>query len=133
MKLALQGNVLHIRELSDSQYQIIRSWGRFKWNKTLRELSGLADLDTLDRLSKMVILPAPIAEYHKSLKDVQNAVDDMRMAKTEEVKPLIKPPIKEGIKPYAHQTRAYNMALITFGVVAPSEITQSEEINHGNN
>lgn len=120
MKMALQNGYLRIREMTDEQYQILKSLGRFKWNKTLKELSGIVDLETLDRLSKIVTLPEPIEAYRKELAAAAVAVNKLRLE--EEPKPLIKPPIKEGIKPYAHQIRGYNMALVVFGLVEPSKV-----------
>lgn len=119
MKMALDKGLLRIREMTDEQYQILKSLGRFKWNKTVKELSGIVDFETLDRLSKIITLPAPIEAYKKELADTQVAVNKLRLE--EEPKPLIKPPIKEGIKPYAHQIRGYNMALLVFGLVEPAK------------
>lgn len=119
MKMALQNGVLRIREMTDEQYQILKSLGRFKWNKTLKELSGIVDLETLDRLSKIVPLPQPIEQYRNELAASAVAVNKLRLE--EEPKPLIKPPIKAGIKPYAHQIRAFNMALVVFGLVEPTK------------
>ena len=114
MKMALQNGVIRIRELRDDQYQIMRSWGSLKWNKTLKELSGVASLELLNKLAAMVNLPDYIEDYRQQLIGTQQAVDKLRME--ENPKPLIKPPVKDGIKPYAHQVRAYNMALTVFGV-----------------
>lgn len=119
MKMALDKGLLRIREMTDEQYQILKSLGRFKWNKTVKELSGIVDFETLDRLSKIITLPEPIEAYKKELADTQVAVNKLRLE--EEPKPLIKPPIKEGIKPYAHQIRGYNMALLVFGLVEPAK------------
>lgn len=122
MKMALQNGLLRIREMTDEQYQILKSLGRFKWNKTLKELSGIVDFETLDRLSKIVTLPEPIEAYRKELANAQVAVNKLRLE--EEPKPLIKPPIKDGIKPYAHQVRAYNMALVVFGLIEPAKVLE---------
>lgn len=122
MKMALQNGLLRIREMTDEQYQILKSLGRFKWNKTLKELSGIVDFETLDRLSKIVTLPEPIEAYRKELANAQVAVNKLRLE--EEPKALIKPPIKDGIKPYAHQVRAYNMALVVFGLIEPAKVLE---------
>ena len=125
MKMALQNGVIRIRELRDDQYQIMRSWGSLKWNKTLKELSGAANIDLLNKLAGMVQLPYPIEEYRLSLLGTQQAVDKLRME--ENPKPLIKPPIKDGIKPYAHQIRAFNMSLVVFGVTDPKKILEESK------
>lgn len=125
MKMALQDGVIRIRELRDDQYQIMRSWGSLKWNKTLKELAGVASLDLLNKLASMVKLPDSIEAYRLSLLRTQQAVDKLRME--ENPKELIKAPIKEGIKPYAHQIRAYNMALTVFGVTDTKKILEAED------
>ena len=119
MKMALQDGLLRIREMTDEQYQVLQSLGRFKWNKVLRELSGIVDFETLDRLSRIVTLPEPIEAYKRELANAQTAVNKLRLE--EEPKPLIKPPIKDGIRPYAHQIRAFNMALVVFGLIEPAK------------
>ena len=125
MKMAFQDGHLRIREMTDEQYQILRSLGRFKWNKTTKELSGIVDLDTLNRLSNIITLPEPVEAYRKELISSQVVVNKLRLE--EAPKPLIKPPIKEGIKPYAHQIRGYNMALVVFGLVEPKEALEAAE------
>lgn len=125
MKMALQDGFIRIRELRDDQYQIMRSWGSLKWNKTLKELAGVASLDLLNKLASMVNLPDSIEAYRLSLLRTQQAVDKLRMEKNP--KELIKAPIKEGIKPYAHQVRAYNMALTVFGVTDTKKILEAED------
>lgn len=125
MRMAFQNGLLRIRDMTDEQYQILRSLGRFKWNKTTKELSGIVDLETLNRLSNIVPLPEPIEAYRKELTNAQVVVNKLRLE--EEPKPLIKPPIKDGIKPYAHQVRGYNMALVAFGLVEPKEVLEAAE------
>ena len=125
MKMALQDGIIRIRELRDDQYQIMRSWGSLKWNKTLKELAGVASLDLLNKLASIVKLPDSIEAYRLSLLRTQQAVDKLRME--ENPKELIKAPIKEGIKPYAHQIRAYNMALTVFGVTDTKKILEAED------
>ena len=125
MKMALQDGVIRIRELRDDQYQIMRSWGSLKWNKTLKELAGVASLDLLNKLASIVKLPDSIEAYRLSLLRTQQAVDKLRME--ENPKELIKAPIKEGIKPYAHQIRAFNMALTVFGVTDTKKILEAED------
>lgn len=125
MKMALQDGFIRIRELRDDQYQIMRSWGSLKWNKTLKELGGVASLDLLNKLAGLVNLPDSIEAYRLSLLRTQQAVDKLRME--ENPKELIKAPIKEGIKPYAHQIRAYNMALTVFGVTDTNKILEVED------
>lgn len=112
-KLALQGNLLQISGLDSMQFSIIRSWRRLKWDRKTQSFRGVVDLELLDRLAEMGRLPAEIAAYRDRLRDVQNAVDRERVRKTPA--PLYDYPVKMPL--YAHQVRAANMALLTFGWV----------------
>lgn len=60
-------------------------------------------------------LPAPMEECRKSLIRTEKAVERERAAEHPEA--ITPPPVKASL--FAHQVRAYNMALITFGIVAP--------------
>ena len=133
MKIALNGNTLIIVDADPVQFSDIKSWGLMKWNKQKKWLQGTASLELLEKLSSITTLPTGggispktgkpypnIAEYYEKLKVVREAVDRERMNETPE--PMYKPPVKASL--YAHQTRAFNMALLTFGWVQPSERTR---------
>lgn len=118
MKMALQGNTLKIIEADNVQFTVIKSWNKMKWNKKLKQLEGIADLELLDKLSGIVRLPPAIEAHRAELHRVQDAVDRERMNPDPE--PLVKPPIK--LSMYKHQVRGFNMCLLTFGLVEPREV-----------
>ena len=113
--MALTGSELLIKDTDGSQYQTIRSWGLMRWDKSRKVLTGLASLDLLDRLSKMVRLPPAVERRRAELRAVQDAVDRERMNPAPV--PLADYPVKMNL--YDHQKRGANMALLTFGWVAP--------------
>ena len=123
MKLALQDGVLRIREMTDFQYRALRDSGKFKWDKNLKELNGQASLEVLDILARMVpALPESVENYRQQLKKEQDAVDKLRLEEKPEL--LLKPQLKEGIKPFAHQVRGYDMAMVVFGLIEPDAVLQ---------
>ena len=73
--------------------------------------------ELLNRLAGLIPLPKPLdAERHR-LNVVQEAVDAERIRPAEKLKPLARYPVKKNL--YAHQVRASNMCLLTFGIVKP--------------
>ena len=78
---------------------------------------GLVCAELLNRLAGLIPLPKPLdAERHR-LNAVQEAVDAERVRPAGDLKPLVKYPVKKDL--YAHQVRASNMCLLTFGLVEP--------------
>jgi hypothetical protein len=75
-------------------------------------------VDTLDRLAKMVRLPEYIEAERQRLAGIRRAVDRERSAA--EPKALVKYPVNREM--YAHQTKAANMALLTFGIIPPEVV-----------
>ena len=108
MKIALKDGEILIKEADNIQFQIIKSWGKMKWSRQTQTLSGTAEIDLLNKLAGLVRLPAAIEAERVRLNEIMAAVDRERM--NEEPVPLIKPPIK--VKPFKHQIRGYNMALM---------------------
>lgn len=117
MKMAMKDGQVLIKEVDNIQFQIIKSWGKMKWSRQTQTLSGSADIELLNKLASIVNLPPSIEAERQKLNAVMAAVDKERM--NEDPKPLIKPPIK--VKPFAHQVRGYNMALLTLGLVEPKD------------
>jgi len=115
MKMGLKGNILIIAEADNVQFTVIKSWSKMKWDKKTQRLTGIADLELLDKLSAIVTLPPKVAAYRQQLQAVADAVDRERM--NENPVPLYKYPVKLPL--YAHQTRGANMALLTFGWIRP--------------
>lgn len=113
MKIALEKNTLLIAGADEVQYSIIRSWGLMKWNKEKKWLQGVASLELLEKLRSLIMLDRhpQILKLYQELKTAREAVDAERIA--ENPSPLCEPPVKA--KLYSHQTRGYNMALLTFG------------------
>ena len=111
MKIALRGNNLLIKDADSVQFQIIKSWDKMKWSKATQTLSGTADLELLDKLATIVHLPPAIEIRRTRLRETAEAVDRERMNQHPE--PFYDYPVKLPL--YAHQIRAANMALITFG------------------
>jgi hypothetical protein len=115
MKMALSGNTLLIREADNVQFTVIKSWNKMKWNRQKQELSGVADLELLDKLASIVKLPPSIEAKRSNLRAVQDAVDRERM--NQDPVPFMDYPVKLPL--YKHQVRAANMALMVFGFVSP--------------
>lgn len=115
MKMALQGNTLLIKEADNVQFAILKSWNKLRWDKKTQMLSGTADMELLDKLASIVRLPPGIAQHRERLHAVQDAVDRERANQTPVA--FIAPPVKMPL--YAHQVRAFDMCLLTFGWVPP--------------
>ena len=115
MKMALKGTTLLIREADSIQFNVIKSWNKMKWDKATKTLVGVADLELLDKLSDLVRLPPTVEEYRARLQAVRDAVDRERVKP--DPRPFYRYPVKLPL--YQHQIRASNMALLTFGWVAP--------------
>lgn len=118
MKMALQGDTLKIIEADNVQFTIMKSWNKLKWDKKSKMLTGIADLELLDKLAGIVRLPPAIEAHRAELHRVQDAVDKERI--NPEPEPLVKPPVK--LSMYKHQVRGFNMCLLTFGLVEPPEV-----------
>ena len=115
MKLAIRDGALLIAEADTTQTATIKSWGKTRWDKKNHYLTGPADLELLDRMATLVRLPPGVEAYRNRLKEIQAAVDRERM--DEHPAPLLPFPVTLPL--YAHQIRAANMALLTFGWVEP--------------
>ena len=115
MKMALKDGQILIKEADNVQFQIIKSWGKMKWSRASQTLSGVADIELLNKLAGLVNLPVSIEAERKRLNRIMAAVDKERV--NENPVPIIKPPIK--VSPFKHQIRGYNMALMVLGFVEP--------------
>ena len=123
MRMAMKEGQILIIEADNTQFTIIKSWGKMKWSKADRMFYGPAEIELLNRLAGMVRLPAPIEAERQRLNGIAQAVDAERMK--EDPEPLYRFPVKFPL--FKHQTRAANMALITFGMVEPP----GKEAGHG--
>ena len=93
MKMAMKDGQILIKDADNTQFTIIKSWSKMKWSRAERMF------------------------YGQRLNQIAQAVDAERMKTDPE--PLYKYPVKFPL--FKHQTRAANMALITFGLVPPPE------------
>lgn len=115
MKMALRGNTLLIKDADSVQFQIIKSWNKMKWSKASQLLSGIADMELLDKLATLVRLPPVIEARRTNLRETAEAVDQERM--NPDPVPFFDYPVK--MKLFKHQVRGANMALLVFGFVPP--------------
>lgn len=122
MKMALKDGQILIKEADNVQFQIIKSWGKMKWSRTTQTLSGVADIEVLNKLAGLVNLPVSIEAERQRLNRIMAAVDKERM--NENPVPLIDPPIK--VSPFKHQIRGYNMALMVLGLIEPPKQLKGE-------
>lgn len=113
-----KNNLVILKNVGD-KYSTLVSMG-MKYSKQDKTLRRTVTADFLNRLAKMIRLPEKLEIERQRLTAIDEAVAIER-TKTKSV-PYIKPPIKTGLTPYQHQTKAYNMALIIFGLVDPQEV-----------
>lgn len=123
MKMKLDNGTIIIADCDSTQFNIIKSWNKLKWNKSRQWLEGPCTGELLNKLSSIVRLPAPIEAERKHFNDVAAAVDRERMK--EDPVPLYKYPVKYPL--FKHQTRGANMALITFGLIDPPDVPEEEK------
>ncbi len=115
MKMALNGSTILLVDVNSAQFAIIKSWSKMRWNAKEKQLEGTASLELLDKLAGLVRLAPSVEARRQELRQVLDAVDRERV--NPEPKPFYKYPVKLPL--YAHQVRASNMCLITFGWVPP--------------
>jgi hypothetical protein len=123
MKMALKDGQILIKDADNMQFSIIKSWNKMKWSRADQMLYGPADGELLNKLSSIVKLPGVIEAERQRLNRIAEAVDRERME--EEPVPLYKYPVKYPL--FKHQTRGANMALLTFGLIPPSEPEKPDE------
>lgn len=123
MKMKLDRGILIIADCDGMQLNIIKSWNKMKWNRSRQWLEGPCTGELLNRLAGLVKLPPTIEEQRQHMNRIAGAVNQERMK--EDPEPLYKYPVKFPL--FKHQVRGANMALITFGLIEPPEITQKEK------
>lgn len=122
MKMKLDDGYLIIAGCDSTQFSIIKSWNKMKWNKSRQWLEGPCTGELLNKLASIVRLPEVIEKERRRFNSISEAVDRERMA--EEPVPLYKYPVKYPL--FKHQVRGANMALITFGLIAPPKEQEAE-------
>lgn len=115
MKIALQHGQIILAEIEPLRYEQLKRMGIFRWNKTMHTMTGPVSLDALNALHNRFTLPDFVETERERLAGVARQVEQQREAA--EPKPLAAYPVKA--KLYAHQVRAANMCLLTFGAVPP--------------
>lgn len=123
MKIALKDGQLLIKDADSAQFAVIKSWGKMKWSRSEQMICGPADRELLNKLSGMVRLPPHIEAERQRLNEIQEAVDVERL--NEHPVPMYPYPVR--MKLYAHQVRAANMALMTFGLINPMTKRKGKE------
>lgn len=120
MKIAYANDTIMLKDVGD-KYTMLKSLG-MKRDKSTQTLKMTISLSFLNSLSKIIKLPEKIENERQKLILIEKAIDVER-AKERSI-PYIEPPVK--IKPYQHQIKAYNMALIVFEVLEPQEVIKNE-------
>ena len=120
MRMKMDDGKIYIIEADSKQSARIKSWGIMKWYRKDEMWIGLVSRELLNRLATLVPLPQSIKEERDLLNDIQKAVDEERVLPADDMKPLVKYPVKK--KLFAHQVRAANMAALVFGLVGPEEV-----------
>jgi len=115
MKMAMKDGQILIKDADNMQFTIIKSWNKMKWSKTEQMLYAPVESELLNKLASIITLPPVIEAERQRLNGIMAAVDRERMK--EDPEPLYKYPVKYPL--FKHQTRGANMALLTFGLIAP--------------
>ena len=122
MKMGIVDKYLIVYEAGPTYGSMIRSWGLMKYRAKEQKWTGRVSRDLLEKFEQIVRLPPYIQRVLDEMRAVQSAVDMERSLP--EPAPLVRYPVKK--KLYVHQTRAANMALVTFGMIAPEEVAKVE-------
>lgn len=123
MAMALRDDgELWIKNADNTQFTIIKSWNLMRWDKANQMLRGPATAELLNRLASITRLTPPAEAERQRLNGVLAAVDRVRMM--DDPSPIVEPPVK--MKMFKHQTRGYVMALLTFGLINPEDVTEEK-------
>lgn len=128
IKIKVDDGQFFIRDSSTAQFSALVNTGRFKYDSYLDKRTGkkekalmaIANLETATILKEALQkdglrLPPDADALWKELQAIHEAVDRERVRENPE--PLVKYPVKMPL--YQHQTRAANMAMLTFGWIKP--------------
>lgn len=129
MLMALQGSSLFVKEPTAAEMQTLRGWG-MKWERKSQTLTAPATLELLDRLATIVRLPPAAQARRQSMQSIQTAVE--RERNTAVPAPLTDYPVRANL--FAHQVRAANMCMLTFGWAAPrggGPVSKEDGAGHG--
>ena len=128
MRIKMDNGCIVIIEADSTQTAVLKTWGgMMKGKKRQKRWEGVVCAGLLNKLAGLIPLPKPLdAERHR-LNVVQEAVDAERVRSAADLKPLVNYPVKRNL--YAHQMRAANMALLTFGLMDPAGGSNNEKIS----
>ena len=70
MQMKLDGTTLILIQMTNSQFTIIKSWNKMRWNAKLKQLEGTADLELLDKLAGISGLTPSVAAHRRDLRQV---------------------------------------------------------------
>ena len=127
MQQKLDGQTLFIKA-SKEESSVIRAWHLMTLDKNRGYWYAEISIGLLEKLQQTFGLIPPAQDALTKLRRIQAAVDKERIRPDKDVECYIDPPVK--VKLYKHQERAYNMALINFGLLDPDITTQKERENH---
>ena len=119
MKMAIsEDGTLYLKDLSYEENLKVKSWGLMKYDSKIKMYKGPVSYELLKRIQKVRPLSPEGEQLLRRYKKRQTAVDYVR--NLDSPKEYIKAPVKG--KLYSHQIKAYDMALIVFGVVSPDDV-----------
>lgn len=118
MKMALSKGIVYIKDFTPNENSKIKSWGLMKYSSKLKMYVGPASHELLKHIAQIRPLSPEAEKFYREQEKTQRAVDYVRTMKNPPM--MVKAPVKK--KLYEHQVRAFDMALITFGVIDPDEV-----------
>ncbi len=133
MQARMKAGYVQVIDADPAHGAVFKSWGGLiKWRGEMHQWEGpgwegpvCAEL--LNKLAGLSPLTEPLETERRRLEAVREAVDAERVRPAEELKPLVKYPVKKNL--YAHQIRASNMCLLTFGLVDPAKGGGNEKVS----
>jgi len=124
MRIRMKDGYVQIIEAGPAQAAALKSWGSLiKWRKKMHQWGGAGwegpvCAELLNKLAGTVPLTGSLEAERRRLNAIQEAVDAERVRPAEGLRPFVKYPVKRSL--YAHQIRAANMCLLTFGLIDPA-------------
>lgn len=111
MRIAIKDGYLLIQQLTSDQYNVIKSWNLMRWSRSEQLLRGTVNMELFDKLTLFGPLPSHIEDVRQQFHRTADLVNTEWNAK--DPVPLVPYPVQKAM--FRHQTRAANMALLTFG------------------
>ena len=108
----LEGSTFYIRGTKEDDAKI-KKWHLMKYDRKNKYWYGDVSLALLEKVQENGGLIPPAKKALKDLKNIQAAVNSEKVK--DNVVCYIEPPVKARL--YEHQKRAFNMALMAFGII----------------